>query len=300
VSGLPLGLITPGLSANPRVARPWELQATPDQIGAVVTAADRAGYAHLTCSEHVAVPAGAFSSAGTRRGTRYFDPAVSLGWIAAITERILLATHVLVAPYHHPLEVAKTYGTLDVLSGGRVVLGVGVGSLREEFDLIDAPYDDRGPRTDDWLRALRAAWGRSEPVYDGEFYSFSDLVVDPCATTTDPVIRVGGRTPRSLRRALHLGDAWVPFGLRPEEIAAMIERARSTEVWSARRSGFDVILAAEEVDAVGEADRTAERFAELLEVGATVVDVRLRHDSVGELLEQIQAAASLAATIGRG
>ena len=92
-----------------------------------------------------------------RRGTRYWDPLATLGYLAARTQRIRLATNVLVLAYHHPLEIAKRYGTLDKVSNGRLILGVGVGSLKEEFDLLGAPFDDRGPRGDDALRALRAS-----------------------------------------------------------------------------------------------------------------------------------------------
>ncbi len=290
---LRLGLVTPALSANPRVARDWELSATPEQIATVAVAADRLGFHHLTCSEHVAVPSGAVSSAGTRRGTRYFDPAVSLAWIAAVTERIRLATHVLVAGYHHPLEVAKTYGTLDLLSGGRVVLGVGVGSLREEFDLLEVPFHDRGVRADDWLRALRASWGVVEPAYEGTAYWFGGLVVDPCATSTDASVWIGGRTARSLRRAVELGDGWVPFGLRPAEIAELLRRASDTPAWDGRRLPFEVVLTAEEVDAVGAPERTLERFGELVAAGATIVNVRCVHDSPESLVEQLTATVEM-------
>lgn len=100
----------------------------------------------------------------------------------------------LVLGYHHPLEIAKRYGTLDRISGGRLILGVGVGSLKEEFDLLGAPYDDRGRRADDALRALRAALSTPEPEYHGEFYSFAGMVVDPCAVkTASPSGSVGKR-----------------------------------------------------------------------------------------------------------
>ena len=115
--------------------------------------------------------------------------------------QIRLATHVLVLAYHHPLEIAKRYGTLDLVSIGRLILGVGVGTLKEEFDLIGAPYDDRGPRGDDAMRALRASLSQPEPAYHGDFYDFEGMVVDPCAVQERVPIWTGGRTLRSLRRA---------------------------------------------------------------------------------------------------
>ena len=136
------GLITPVILLNPRVVNEWEREADIDEVAAIAEAADRLGYHHLTASNHIAIP----HEASARRGRRYWDPAVTLGFVAARTERIRLATFCLVLGYHHPLEIVKRYGTLDHVSGGRVILGVGVGSLKEEFDLIGAPFEDRGPR----------------------------------------------------------------------------------------------------------------------------------------------------------
>jgi len=292
---LPLGLVTPVVSMNPRVASDWERTATPDDLVEIARAADRLGFHHLTCSEHVAVPEGATSSTGARRGTRYYDPAVTLAWLAAATTRVRLATHVLVAGHHHPLQVAKTYGTLDVLSAGRVVLGLGVGSLREEFDLLGVPFDDRGVRTDDFVRALRAAWGEAEPAYEGPVYRFGGMTVDPCATTRAPTVWIGGRTPRSLRRALELGDGWVPFGLADDDLARITGGARDSEAWARRRRPFDVVLPAEGLDPVGDPRRTVERLGQLVDLGATMVNVRLVHGSLAHLLDQLEALAPLAA-----
>ncbi len=91
------------------------------------------------------------------RGSRYWDPLATFGYLAAVTSRIRLATNVLVLGYHHPLEIAKRYGTLDQICAGRLVLGLGVGSLEEEFDLLGAPFGDRGARADDALAALRSS-----------------------------------------------------------------------------------------------------------------------------------------------
>src|SRR5215475_9642840 len=138
------GIVTPIVLLNPRVANEWETNATVADLVAIAKTADRLGYHHLTASNHVAIP----HAASTRRGRRYWDPAVTLGFLAAATEQIQLATYVLVLGYHHPLEIVKRYGTLDVVSGGRLVLGLGVGSLKEEFELLGAAFADRGPRGD--------------------------------------------------------------------------------------------------------------------------------------------------------
>src|SRR5262249_17529984 len=154
-------------------------------------AADALGYHHVTCSEHVAIPA----HVAPVRGARYYDPLATFGFLAARTTRLRFLTHVLVLPYHHPLALAKRYGTLDRLSGGRLILGGGVGSLEEEFALLGVEFAARGPRYEDALRALRAAFGGREPRYEGRDYRFADVVVDPCAVQPRVPIWLGGRSP---------------------------------------------------------------------------------------------------------
>src|SRR5262245_65975178 len=160
------GLTTPMVTLVPRTHAAWEEDAGPDELRRIAEAADRLGYSHLSCSEHVGIP----GPVAEVRGGRYYEPAATLGFVAAVTRHIRLLTHVIVLPYHHPLEVAKRYGTLDALSGGRVILGVGVGSLQEEFELLGVDFAGRGPRFEDALSALRAALGQREPRYQGTHY----------------------------------------------------------------------------------------------------------------------------------
>ena len=221
-----VGVTTPVLSLLPRAHAKWEEDAGLAEVVEVAKELDRLGYHHLTCSEHVAIPA----PIAAIRGGRYWDPLATFGYLAAHTERIRLATHVLVLAYHHPLELAKRYGTLDRVCGGRLILGVGVGSLREEFDLLDVEFEGRGDRGDDALRALRTSLGQREPSYEGTHYSYRGFIVEPCAVQTRMPIWIGGRTARSLRRAVELADGWVPFGLSPEQIGEMLARARETEI----------------------------------------------------------------------
>src|SRR5262245_49013726 len=163
-----LALVTPVLTRHPQNDAAWTEEAGPTEIVRIATAADRLGFHHLTCSEHVAIPAGVVAA----RGARYYDPLATFGYLAAQTTRIRFVTHVLVLGYHHPLAIAKRYGTLDRLSGGRLVLGVGVGTLAEEFQLLGARFEGRGPIYEDALRALRAAFGRREPEYAGSHHRF--------------------------------------------------------------------------------------------------------------------------------
>ena len=266
----------------------WELSATVEDLAVVAETADRLGYHHLTCSEHVALPAHELG----RRGARYWDPLATFGYLAARTRRIRFTTHVLVLPYHHPLEIAKRYGTLDVISNGRLILGVGVGTLREEFDLLGVPYDDRGPRTDDALRALRAALSSPEPAYHGTFYDFEGLVVDPCAVQDRVPIWVGGRTLRSLRRAAALGNGWYPFAVTPAQAARWLQQ---TEL----PPEFEVVLPpAARLDPIGEPNRAQDILAATAEAGATIVAVGGAHDSLAQYLDHIEALAVVHAAMG--
>jgi probable F420-dependent oxidoreductase len=224
------------------------------------------------------------------RGGRYYDPLATFGYLAACTSRIRFAVHVLVLGYHHPLAVAKRYGTLDAVSNGRLVLGVGVGSLEEEFALLGAPFADRGARADDAMRALRAALSQREPEYHGDHYDFSGFVVDPCAVQPRVPLWVGGRTYRSLRRAMELGDGWAPFGLRTAELAEMIARAR--DQFAGRE--IDLVLQNERpFDPLTEPDRVREQLDRFERAGATHLNVRFVHHSADHYAEQMDALVNL-------
>ncbi|OCB35641.1 LLM class F420-dependent oxidoreductase [Mycobacterium malmoense] len=283
MSGVRLSVATPVVTMFPKTSGDWERHASIEDLAQIAEAADRLGYHHLTCSEHVALPA----AEAQRRGTRYWDPLATFGYLAARTRRIRLATNVLVLGYHHPLEIAKRYGTLDRVSNGRLVLGVGVGSLEEEFDLLGAPFADRGPRANDALEALRASLSVPEPAYHGAFYSFDGMVVDPCAVQARVPIWVGGRTLRSLRRAATVADGWAPF-------AVGLARARD---WLRRfelRPGFEVVLPPPApLDPIGEPERTRDAVGEAAAHGATIVPAVFRHTSLPHYLDNLQALAEL-------
>jgi probable F420-dependent oxidoreductase len=278
-----LSVATPVVTMLPQTGGDWQKHASIEDLARIAEAADRLGYHHLTCSEHIALPA----AERERRGTRYWDPLATLGYLAARTQRIRLATHVLVLAYHHPLEIAKRYGTLDTVSNGRLILGVGVGSLKEEFDLIGAPFDDRGPRGDDALRALRAALSDPEPTYHGEFYSFSGMVVDPCAVQDRVPIWIGGRTLRSLRRAATLADGWAPFNVRLQEVRDWLGRFEL-------QPGFEVILPPPvPLDPINDPERTRDILGETAAHGATIVSAFFSHTSLQHYLDNLQALAEL-------
>ena len=282
------GLTTPIVTRHPANDAAWTEDAGPAELSKIALAADRLGYHHLTCSEHTAIP----TSVAPVRGARYYDPLATFGFLAAQTTRLRFVTHVLVLPYHHPLEIAKRYGTLDRLSGGRLVLGVGVGTLAEEFALLGAPFEGRGALYEDALRALRAAFGTREPSYAGTHFRFGGQIVDPCGVQARIPIWLGGRTPRSLRRALVFGDGWDPFGLSLADLEAMLASARRWPEW---RTPFELVLSLEEkldpTDA-GERDRLLALLERYRGLGATTMNLRFRHASLAQYLAQLDAFAT--------
>jgi probable F420-dependent oxidoreductase len=286
-----LGLVTPIVTRHPANDAAWTEEAGPAELARIAAAADRLGFHHLTCSEHVAIPA----SAAAVRGTRYYDPLATFGFLAAHTTRLRFVTHVLVLGYHHPLAIAKRYGTLDRISGGRLVLGVGVGTLAEEFALLRAELAGRGARYEDALRALRASFGRREPAYAGSHYRFADMVIDPCGVQPYIPIWLGGRTPRSLRRALELGDGWDPFGLDLDQLTAMIGAARSRCTWRERTRPFDLILPIDTLldpTILAERNQLIARALRYRDLGTTILNVRTRHRSLEHYLAQLDALAT--------
>jgi len=273
----------------------WVRDNTPEDMALIAKAAERLGYDHLACAEHVGVPPEA--TADHRRGARYYDPLPAFGYLSAVTSRIRFLTYVLVLGLHHPLSIAKQYGTLDRICGGRLVLGVGLGALKQEFDVLGlggAEYVERGPRADDALLALRAALGRRMPTYEGPYYSFGNLIIDPCAIQQEMPIWIGGISARSLRRAIELGDGWIPYSLSVAEQGEMIARAKDTPAWHARSKPIELVFRHEGyLDPVGEPGLAADQLGVVFQAGGTMVNVGFMHRSRAHFVEQMEALADL-------
>lgn len=292
---LKIGIVTPIIHMNPRFDPPgWEATGSVEDVVDVVRNADRAGIDWVSCSEHIAIPI----TASDVRGGRYWDPFSTLGYLAAHTERVRLLTHMVVLPYHHPLELLKRLGTLDLLSHGRVVIGVGVGSLEPEFEVLGHEFDGRGSRSDDAIRAIRASWGSRTPEYEGTHYKFSGFIVEPSGVPRQVKIWVGGRTRISLRRAIELGHAWMPFRLKIDVLRSMLQDEEIRHLIEKREEPLDLIFAPEPpVDPQGDLEGTRETFRAYSEIGATGLSLRFVHDSRSHYVEQMQAALSIASEI---
>lgn len=215
----------------------------PDHAAALAQIAEEAGFESLWTVEHVVVPAGyesqyPYSRDGRMPGGEDVpipDPLVWLSYVGAHTTRINLATGILILPQRNPVVLAKEVATLDVLTGGRAILGVGVGWLREEFDAIGVPFEERAARTDDGIEALRALWTQQEPTYEGRFSSFSRAKSFPKPVRESGVpIVVGGHSEAAARRAGRLGDGFFPARGDLEKLPALIDVMRKAAVDAGR------------------------------------------------------------------
>ena len=203
-------------------------------------AGEEAGFDSLWTVEHVVVPAGYASpypyadSGKMAGGVDDFDlpdPLIWMTFVASATNTIKLATGILILPQHNPVVVAKQFASLDYMSGGRVICGVGVGWLKEEFNALGVPFEDRGRRTDDYIRALRCLWDDELPSYDGEFASFENAYCRPQPVQKRLPIIIGGHSRPAARRAGRLADGYFPAREAPAEL---IETARAAAAEAGR------------------------------------------------------------------
>jgi probable F420-dependent oxidoreductase len=191
--------------------------ATPEIICRTALRAEELGYDSVWVSDHVVVP----DANVERFGAAIFDPLITLAVAAGATKRVQLGTTVLIVPYRNPLVTAKMVSSLDALSGGRVVLGIGAGWLEEESSMLGVPFAERGPMTDEYLAAMRELWTSPSPSFAGKYTQFSGLHFEPKPVQKPhPPIWVGGHARASLRRAAEIGAAWHPINRSANEIRA--------------------------------------------------------------------------------
>jgi probable F420-dependent oxidoreductase len=185
--------------------------ATPENFSAWARTTESLGYHFLAVSDHLALTRDVYA----QYPAPFYDPFALLAWLSGITTRIELATTVAILPYRSPLHLARLGANLDRLSGGRFILGVGVGWAREEFEVLGVPFEKRGAIADEYLEALLELWTKDEASYDGRFVRFENVQTGPRPLSTPhPPIWVGGVSDAALRRAARFGDAWHPIRIR--------------------------------------------------------------------------------------
>jgi probable F420-dependent oxidoreductase len=194
----------------------------------LATRSDELRFDSVWVGDHIIIPtqiasAYPYSPTGTppfKPEESALEPLTLLSYLAGCTSHVQLGISVLIVPHRNPLYTAKVLSTLDVLSGGRVICGVGSGWMREEFDALGLNFDRRGEETDEWIRLFKVCWMDGDPEYHGQLYSFAKVKFEPKPIQRPhPPIWVGGNSRRAMRRAVELGDAWHPGWSRPDQLA---------------------------------------------------------------------------------
>jgi probable F420-dependent oxidoreductase len=241
--------------------------ADPSYVQGVASAAEAQGCESFWTVEHMIVPSDYLSRYPYSPGGRMPltgddpipDPLDVLAYVAAITSRLRLGTCVIILPEHHPVQLAKRLATIDVLSGGRVTVGVGVGWLEEESRALGVPFQERGARTDEYLDVMRALWRDGVASFDGRFVQFDQVKSFPKPVQQGGVpVMIGGHSPAAARRAGQRGDGFYPLGVGPGELVDLLAVMGPAAVSAGRDP------AAIEVTTGAPADlETAKRFADL-------------------------------------
>jgi probable F420-dependent oxidoreductase len=192
----------------------------PDVLAEAAQAAEAAGFDSVWAGEHIVLPDPQVPPSPMRPQDPVLDSLLALAWAAAHTATIRLATGIVILPQRNPVVLAKEVATLDVLSGGRVMLGIGAGYLEPEFDAVGANFAERGVVTDEYLDAMRALWYDRHPAYHGRFAGFAGIDARPRPLQQPIPLIIGGHTPPAYRRAVARGHGWYGYGLTPQQAAA--------------------------------------------------------------------------------
>jgi probable F420-dependent oxidoreductase len=266
----------------------------------VASWAQELGFDSLWASDHVVMPAAVRSRYPYAEDKRWdfpldsswYDPLLALAWAAAAAPDVKLGTSVVVLPLRHPLALAKQVASLDRLSGGRVLLGVGVGWMAEEFELLGVPFADRGSRSEEAVTVMRHAWRGSALAFDGDHWQLPAANLFPTPASDVPILW-GGAGRATLERIARCGDGWHPLGLRLDELRDGLQRLR--RLWA--RAGRDPASLIVVVRPGGRAPMTAATIEELGALGATHVIADPRR-SDPELRDCHEDMVRLAETLG--
>lgn len=213
----------------------WGPMSEPESMATLASRADELGFGFLSVSDHIVLPKQVnsrypYSETGEYSGNGYFmDQLTVLGFLAAHTPQIRLVTSVMVLPYRNVIHTAKMLSTIDVLSKGRLTVGVGVGWMKEEFEALDSPpFDERGAVGDEYIEAFRELWTNDDAVYDGNYTKFSEIHFNPKPVQKPhPPIWVGGESAPAMRRAARLGEGWFPIASNPRHLLQTVEQLRT-------------------------------------------------------------------------
>jgi probable F420-dependent oxidoreductase len=300
---LAYGMQLPIQAQSTVFVEPWQTTAGPDDLVAVARKADEAGFFYIGVCDHTVIP----RDRAETMSTTWFDTLTTLGFLAGQTERVRLLSHVYVPAYRHPLVAAKGWMTLDALSNGRAVVGVGAGHVEEEFDALGVSFGERGAILNESIDVIRAALLDEFPAHDGPRFPVRDLGQRPRPVQSPrPPIWVGGSSPAAIKRAAERGDGWLPQGNPPKRYPEMVAVLRQHREETIGDQPIDIGALVENIHVgavpdgldvgkwalTGEPEAIAEGLRRWRDMGADHIQFRVPARSLDELLDQMEAFGS--------
>jgi len=292
------GIQLPIQSQSTMYCEDWEPTSGPAEIARIARQADDSGFFYLAVCDHTFIP----RRLATAMSTTWYDTIATLGWLAGITSRVRLMSHVYIATLRHPLRAAKEFATLDCLSGGRLIVGLGAGHVLEEFALLGPDFKERGQALDESIDGIAAALVDEFPQLSGPRWPASDLGLSPRPVQTPrPPIWVGGSSRPALRRAAARGDGWLPQTAKRSELKTQI--AELVALRQELRHGAPIAIGAlagifhvgepswelPRGTVTGSPEKIAEDLAEVIALGASHLQLRFPSRSVDEMCDQMAA-----------
>jgi probable F420-dependent oxidoreductase len=272
--------------------------AGPEAIAAFARTAEARGFDSVWMTDHIALPVDITTKYPYRADgkffwppeTPYFDTLMTLAWASAATERIRVGTSVLIAGWHHPVTTAKTLATLDVLNGGRTICAVGAGWMKEQFEILGAPFAARGARTTEWMQLVRHLWTDDTIDFHGTFFDFAGFKFYP-KPAAKPAIPLwcGGKSTGVLKRVAAAADGWHPLYIDPDEMELKLKEL-SGYLEQNGRSLKDIQLSARPVSQATLDRSTIDRYTGL-GVTLLVADTSFNHDTLQGALDEVERLA---------
>lgn len=273
--------------------------AGPESITAFAQKAETLGFHSLFMTDHIALPVNIETKYPYREDGKFFWPPETpyldifmvLAWAAAATERIEVGTSVLIAGWHHPVNTAKALASLDHLNGGRTVVGIGTGWMKEQFDILGSPFEERGKRTTEFIQLMKHLWSEDTIDFHGDFWDLSGFKFYPKPAREGSIpIWVGGKSDAVMRRVAKVADGWHPLFITPEELE---EKLVQLDAYLADngRTRDEITLSCRPV----QAKMTAEMIRQYEDLGVEllVADTSFEHDSLAGVLEELDTLADV-------
>jgi len=295
---LAYGIQLPIQTLTQTLREPWEVDASVADLVAVAKAADDAGCAFVGVCDHIALPQNDYTKHMT---TTWYDPVATLGFLAAHTTNVRLLSVVYIAAYRHPLQSAKSFLTIDHLSGGRAILGVGAGHVEGEFEALGIDFATRGARTNEAIDAIRAAFESEYSSFEGEFFRYGEVGLAPRPAAGTIPIWIGGSGKPALRRVAERGDGWIPQGTPRAQMRESVDYIRRHRDEVRPGAHIDLGFMPEWLyvgepswdtggyTITGSPERLAESLREAHDFGCTVLHLHFRSRDRQELCDQLAA-----------